>query len=247
MTSHSFLSQSAFAGRTVVLIGGASGIGLATARLISAAGGAVVLGGRTAATLSAAAAELGAGARARVVDTSDQSSLDEFFGALDVVHGVFTTAATYVTGSLSELSVEEAATPFDSKFWGQYRVVKTALPRLASDAAVVLMSGAASIRPAGSAPAYVAANAAIEGLARGLAFELAPVRVNAIAPGTVDGNLWNQRDPEVRRAALEFFGAQSVVGRPVTEDEVAQAAAYLLLNTGTTGSTLFPDGGYSFR
>lgn len=247
MTSHSFLSQSAFAGRTVVLIGGASGIGLATARLISAAGGAVVLGGRTAATLSAAAAELGTGARARVVDTSDQASLDEFFGALDVVHGVFTTAATYVTGSLSELSVEEAATPFDSKFWGQYRVVKTALPRLASDAAVVLMSGAASIRPAGSAPAYVAANAAIEGLARGLAFELAPVRVNAIAPGTVDGNLWNQRDPDVRRAALEFFGAQSVVGRPVTEDEVAQAAAYLLLNTGTTGSTLFPDGGYSFR
>jgi NAD(P)-dependent dehydrogenase (short-subunit alcohol dehydrogenase family) len=126
-------------------------------------------------------------------------------------------------------------------------VVKTALPRLSSDASVVLMSGAASVRPAGSAPAYVAANAAIEGLARGLAVELAPVRVNAIAPGTVDGNLWDQRDPDVRRAAFEFFGTQSVVGRPVTEHEVAQSAAYLLLNSGTTGSTLFPDGGYSFR
>ncbi|MGJ6126871.1 SDR family oxidoreductase [Mycolicibacterium sp. Y3] len=247
MPANSFLSRTAFAGRTVVLIGGASGIGLAVARLITAAGGRVVLGGRNAARLAAAVAELGAGARAQVVDTADQAGLDEFFDTVAVVHGLFTTAATYVTGSLAELSIQEAATPFDSKFWGQYRVVKTALPRLASDASVVLMSGAASIRPAGNAPAYVAANAAIEGLARGLAAELAPVRVNAIAPGTVDGNLWNQRDPDVRRAAFEFFGAQSVLGRAVTEDEVAQSVAYLLINAATTGSTVFPDGGYSFR
>ncbi len=242
-----FLSETAFAERTVVLIGGGTGIGRRVAGLVTAAGGEVVLGGRTAATLAAAARELGPRARWHLVDTSEQASIDEFFTDIDRAHGLFTTAATYVTGSISELSIEAAATPFESKFWGQYRVVKTAVPKLAEDASVVLMSGAASVRPAGNAPAYVAANAAIEGLARGLAQELAPIRVNALSPGTVDGHLWNQRAPEVRRQAFEHIAATSTVGRAVTEDEVAQAAVYLLLNTGTTGSTLYTDGGYSLR
>lgn len=242
-----FLAGDAFTGRTVVLIGGGTGIGLRVARLVTAAGGDVVLGGRTAATLAAAADELGHRARWYQVDTAHQPSVDEFFGKIGGVHGLLTTAATYVTGSIAELSVEEAATPFESKFWGQYRVVKSALPKLAADASVVLVSGAASVRPAGNAPAYVAANAAIEGLARGLALELAPIRVNALSPGTVDGHLWNQRAPEVRRQAFEHISAAATLGRPVTEAEVAQAAVYLLLNTGTTGSTLYTDGGYALR
>lgn len=243
----SFLSETAFADRTVVLIGGGTGIGLAVARLVTAAAGNVVLGGRTPATLEAAASELGDAARWAVVDTSDQETIDTFFSGIETVHGIFTTAADYVTGSIADLSVEQAATPFESKFWGQYRVVKSALPKLAADASIVLMSGAASIRPAGNAPAYTAANAAIEGLARGLAFELAPIRVNAVAPGTVDGHLWDQRDPAVRAAAFDFYTSISTIGRMGTEPEVAQAVVYLLLNTVTTGSTLFPDGGYSFR
>lgn len=134
-----------------------------------------------------AAEELGGKARWHPVDTAHQASIDAFFDQIEVLHGLFTTAATYVTGSIAALSVEQAATPFESKFWGQYRVVKSALPKLSSDASVVLMSGAASVRPAGSAPAYVAANAAIEGLARGLAHELAPIRVNALSPAPWTG------------------------------------------------------------
>ena len=179
--------------------------------------------------------------------SSVQPSIDDFFSTVETVHGIFTTAATYRTGSLAGLTVEEAATPFESKFWGQYRVVKTALPRLARDASIVLMSGAAGIRPAGHAPAYAAANSAIEGLARGLAIELAPVRVNAVAPGTVDGHLWHQRDEAVRREAFDFFSGATPLGRPVTEDEVALAAVHLLLNSAVTGSTVFPDGGYSLH
>ncbi|SHQ40643.1 SDR family oxidoreductase [Mycobacteroides abscessus] len=242
-----FLSGTAFANRTVVLIGGGTGIGLSVARLVTAAGGDVVLGGRTPATLAVAAEELGGKARWHLVDTAHQASIDAFFDQIEVLHGLFTTAATYVTGSIAALSVEQAATPFESKFWGQYRVVKSALPKLSSDASVVLMSGAASVRPAGSAPAYVAANAAIEGLARGLAHELAPIRVNALSPGTVDGHLWNQRPPEIRRQAFEHIAAAATLRRPVTEGEVAQAAVYLLLNSATTGSTLYTDGGYALR
>jgi NAD(P)-dependent dehydrogenase (short-subunit alcohol dehydrogenase family) len=247
MPVSSFLGAAAFAGRTVVLVGGGSGIGLAVARLVVTAGGTVVLGGRNADKLASAAADLGTSARWQVIDTSRQQTIDAFFENLTTVHGLFTTAATYVTGPMAELSVDAAATAFESKFWGQYRVVKTALPLLSPDSSIVLMSGAASTRPAAAAPAYSAANAAIEGLARGLAVELAPIRVNAIAPGTVDGNLWAQRDPAVRQAAFDFYRAASTLGRIATEDEIAQSVVYLLLNTATTGSTIFPDGGYSFR
>ncbi len=243
----SFLADDAFADRTVVLIGGGSGIGFAVAKLVVSGGGAVVLGGRRAGVLEKAAAELGPSATWQVVDTADEHTVEDLFAGLDSVDAVFTTAATYVTGSIRALSISDAASAFDSKFWGQYRVVKAALPVLTADASVVLMAGAASVRPAGAAPAYVAANAAIEGLARGLAVELAPIRVNAISPGTVDGNLWNQRPAAVREAAFAHFVDASTTGRLSREDEIAAAVIHLFLNGATTGSTLYTDGGYSLR
>lgn len=233
--------------RLVVLVGGATGIGFAVARLVVRGGGRVLLGGRTRARLDEATATLGPRAEARVVDTADPAGIAAFFDGVGAVDGVFTTAATYTTGSFAESDESEARSPFESKFWGQYRVVRAALPHLTPTAAVVLMSGAASVRPAGPAPAYVAANAAIEGLARGLAVELAPIRVNAVAPGTVDGHLWRSRPDEVRRAAFAGYSAQALLGRPGTEDEIARAVLHLLTSTYTTGSTLYVDGGYALR
>ena len=73
------------------------------------------------------------------------------------------------------------------------------------------------------------------------------MRVNAVAPGTVDGALWAGRPDDVRRQAFDHIAATSVIERPVTEPEVAAAVVHLLLATGTTGSVLHPDGGYSLR
>ncbi|ERK70240.1 oxidoreductase, short chain dehydrogenase/reductase family protein, partial [Leifsonia aquatica ATCC 14665] len=161
MTQHSI---DRLAGRSVVLIGGGSGIGLAVARQAVAAGAHVHLGGRTETTLQRAAAELGDAASWGVVDTSDDASVARFFERVEAVDALLTTAASYTTGPFTTSTIEEARSPFESKFWGQYRVVHAALPLLTPDASVVLMSGAASVRPAGPAAAYVAANAAIEGL-----------------------------------------------------------------------------------
>ncbi|MCP3801337.1 SDR family oxidoreductase [Allokutzneria sp. A3M-2-11 16] len=119
--------------------------------------------------------------------------------------------------------------------------------KFSSDGSVVLMSGAASVRPPAAAPAYVACNAAIEGLGRGLAVELAPVRVNVVAPGTIDGNLWAQRPAEVREAVFAQYGADSLLRRVGRESEVAEAVLFLFTNTFMTGSTIYPDGGYSLR
>jgi len=234
-------------GRTVVLIGGGSGIGLRVARRVADAGARVVLGGRTTARLESAAAELGEAATWRTVDTRDTDSLTAFFDGIERVDHLFTSAASYRVGPMRELSDEDAASPFDSKFWGQYHAVRAAAPKLAGDGSVVLMSGAASARPAGPAPAYVACNAAIEGLGRGLAVELAPVRVNAVAPGTVDGNLWSNRPAADRDAAFAQYRRDALLGRPAAEDEIAQAVVFLFTNGFTTGSTLYTDGGYTLR
>ncbi|MEU5208523.1 SDR family oxidoreductase [Streptomyces sp. NPDC020742] len=233
--------------RTVVLIGGASGIGLRVARRATAAGARVVLGGRTPERLAGAAEALGSSARWRTVDVTDPASVAAFFDELDRVDHLLTTAGSYRVGPLRELSEEDAASPFTAKFWGQYRVVRQAAPLLAPDGSVVLMSGAAGARPPGPAPAYAACNAAVEGLGRGLAVELAPVRVNVVSPGTVDGNLWAHRPAPDREASFAQYRRDTVLQRLGTEDEIAHAVLFLFTNGFTTGSTLYPDGGYTLR
>ncbi|GAA1594483.1 hypothetical protein GCM10009804_58910 [Kribbella hippodromi] len=98
-----------------------------------------------------------------------------------------------------------------------------------------------------AAPAYVACNAAVEGLGRGLAFELAPVRVNVVSPGTIDGNLWAQRSDDVREAGLARYRRDSLLGRVGSESEVAETVVFLFTNGFLTGATKYPDGGYCLR
>ncbi|MCL7493977.1 SDR family oxidoreductase [Streptomyces sp. MCA2] len=234
-------------GRTVVLIGGGSGIGLRVAHQAVGDGARVILGGRTRERLTAAAQELGSRATWRTVDTTDRSSLASFFAELDHVDHLFTSAASYRVGPMMELSDDDAESPFVSKFWGQYHAVRYAAPKLSEDGSVVLMSGAAGARPPAAAPAYAACNAAIEGLGRGLAVELAPVRVNVVSPGTIDGNLWAHRAEEDREAAFAQYRRDSILRRLGTEDEIAQNVLFLFTNGFTTGATLYPDGGYTLR
>ncbi|WKU43484.1 SDR family oxidoreductase [Streptomyces sp. VNUA116] len=240
-------SATPLADRDVVIIGGGSGIGLEVARRAVAAGARVVIGGRSEEKLAAAADSLGERASWGAVDTTDKASLAAFFDGIDRIDHLFTPAASYQVGPMRELTDSEAESPFVSKFWGQYHAVRHAAPKLTADASVVLMSGAASVRPPAAAPAYVACNAAIEGLGRGLAVELAPVRVNVVSPGTVDGNLWAQRPAEVREASFAQYGQDALLRRPGTESEVAEAVLFLFTNTFMTGSTLYPDGGYALR
>ncbi|MER0478479.1 SDR family oxidoreductase [Streptomyces sp. Edi2] len=235
------------AGRAVVLIGGGSGIGLRVAHQAAAAGAKVVLGGRTPEKLAAAAREVGEAATWQAVDVTDPRSVELLFRACDRVDHVFTTAASYRVGPMLKLDDADAASPFTSKFWGQYHVAKYAAPLLPPDGSIVLMSGAAGARPPAPAPAYAACNAAIEGLGRGLAVELAPVRVNVISPGTVDGNLWAQRPAHERDASFAQYRNDTLLHQLGTEDEIAHGVLFLFTNGYMTGSTIYPDGGYTLR
>lgn len=228
------------------IIGGTSGIGFALAQKLVARGERVLIGGRNEQKLGQAVERLGHLASGRVVDITDRASLRTFFDGIEALSGLFTPAASYATGDFRDGDSATSEGLFQAKFWAQYWAVYEALPHLGDTASVVLMSGAASARPIG-APAYAACNAALEGLARGLAVELRPIRVNCLSPGTTDSELWRNREAAQREAAYDYWNSVTLVQRPGTVDEQADAALFLLENKNMTGSTLYCDGGYTLR
>ncbi|NIE79204.1 SDR family oxidoreductase [Asaia sp. As-1742] len=232
--------------RTYAIIGGTSGMGFGVARRLVARGDRVLIGGRDRDRLDHAAGVLGERATMRMVDVTDRATLSSFFSDAPPLTGLFTPAASYQTGSFRDASPEIAASPFHSKFWGQYWTVHAALPYLVPTSGIVLVSGAASVRPLGSA-SYTACNAAIEGLARGLATELAPVRVNCLSPGTIDSELWRARPSSIREAAFSTWKGLTLSGRVALLDEIVDAALFLLDNANMNGTTLYCDGGYALR
>lgn len=236
-----------FDGKTVVVIGGGSGIGFRVAERVVAGGGRVLIGGRSADRLAGAVERLGPAAAGRQVDAGSTPSVAAFFDRIPRLDHLFTSAACHTLMPIDAIDNHTDDNPFQVKFWGQYRAVTQALPRLAADGSVVLMGGAAGARPGKGRPAYAACNAAIEGLGRGLAIDLAPIRVNVVAPGMIEGDLWRRQPPELREPALAGWQAASLLGRPGTEDEVADAVVFLMGNRFMTGTTLSPDGGYLLR
>ena len=220
------------------------GLGLAQ-RLISR-GDRVLIGSRSAANIERAVAELGPLANGVIVDTADPASLPAFFDCGEVLDGLFLPGASYEPTSFRAGDRPSAERLFQAKFWGQYWAIHAALPHLATAASIVLVSGTASVRPMGS-PVYAACNAAIEGLARALARELAPVRVNCLSPGMIDTELWRRRSDEARRPMLDRWAEASLVKRPGTTEEAVNAACFLLDNGNMTAATIYCDGGYTMR
>nr|BFE98596.1 SDR family oxidoreductase [Streptoalloteichus tenebrarius] len=231
----------------MVVIGGTSGIGFEVARRVVERGGQVVLGGRDPERLERAVSTLGAAASGRTVDVTDKSSIAAFFEPLTRLDHLFAPGSSYGRGKLLEISDELAESPFRAKFWGQYYAVKNAAPKIAKTGSIVLMAGAYSVRPPVDGAAYAACNGALESLGRALALELSPVRVNVVSPGMIDSDLWARVPSEVREQNVASFSRDTLVGRPGTVAEAAEAVLYLMTNTYTTGSVLYPDGGFSLR
>jgi NAD(P)-dependent dehydrogenase (short-subunit alcohol dehydrogenase family) len=129
----------------------------------------------------------------------------------------------------------------ESKFWGAYRVGRAA--KITEGGSLTFVSGFLSVRPSASSVLQGAINAALEALARGLALELAPVRVNAVSPGLIATPLWSGMAEE-KRAAMFAGAAQRLPARRVGQPEdIANAVMFLMTTSFATGSTVRVDGG----
>jgi NAD(P)-dependent dehydrogenase (short-subunit alcohol dehydrogenase family) len=208
------------AGKKVVVIGGSSGIGLATAQLAKAQGAEVIIASRSAAKLDPIAERLKVTAIPTDV-TSDQS-VAELFKRTGAVDHVVLTAAQLRTGPFKTVAMEDVRATMEGKFWGAWRVAREARPNSA------IIS---------------AANGALESLARALALELAPVRVNAVSPGVIDTPIRAAMPEAARKEMLAKTAAVLPVGRVGMAEDIAQQIASFMNNGFATGSIVYVDGG----
>jgi NAD(P)-dependent dehydrogenase (short-subunit alcohol dehydrogenase family) len=243
-------------GKRVIVVGGSSGIGLETARLAMAEGASVTIAGRSGDRLRRAAESLGSSSggvnvtghtppdrlRSVVADVADESSVRSLFDGETRVDHVFVPAGELRPGSADVPGGDPGGMRWllEARLLGVAYVVRHARSRM-DGGSITLMSGLYSTRPAAGAAMAAAAVAGVEGMTRALALDLAPIRVNAVAPGLIDTPLWDAFDPQ--RVAITARAAKLPVGRIGRPEEVAEAVVFLMTNGFVTGTVLPIDGG----
>jgi len=227
------------AGEKVVVVGGSSGIGRATAELAKREGAEVIIASRNADRLNAAADTIGV--RAIAADVTDDKSVEYLFRACGVIDHVVVTAAQLRSGPFKTVGMEDVRATMESKFWGAWRVARSA--EIRPGGSLTLVSGFLSVRPRPNSAIVGAANGAIESLARSLALEIAPVRVNAVSPGIIDTPIRAAMPEAARLDMLAKTAASLPVGRVGTGDDVARQILAFMTIGFATGSIVYLDGG----
>jgi NAD(P)-dependent dehydrogenase (short-subunit alcohol dehydrogenase family) len=227
----------------VVIIGGTSGIGLAAAKAFVDEGAKVIVASRTTDKVEAAVQQLGHEVEGHVLDFREEEQTAQFFREIGSFHHLVITAGGAAMGAFESLPVDKAKAAFDSKFWGQYQTIKAALPYIHETGSITLTSGVYAMRPARGASTLAAINSAIGGLARGLAVDLAPIRVNVVSPGLVDTPIYGGMDSSMRESMFQKVAQSLLVKHVAKPEEIAKAYVYLASNTFTSGSTIQIEGG----
>ena len=243
LTDSAVLREPALRGQTVVLIGGSSGIGLETARSARAEGAQVVLTGRDPERLGHAAAEVGA-RRHAAFDARDPDRLDAFFRSFSApVDHVMLTAGRPYYAPFADMDIADAARYVADDVRLTLAVARHAAGTVRPGGTLLLMSGTGGRRPAIGISVTALLTAGFPALTANLALEIAPVRVNLIAPGFVDTPLSASLlggDLDERRAHLR---ATLPIRRVVGPEDVAALAVHIMVNTALTGATFDVDGG----
>ncbi|WP_446924782.1 SDR family oxidoreductase [Klebsiella pneumoniae] len=234
--------SNSFARKKVLVIGGSSGIGEATAKAFAEAGANVAIASRNEERLIAAAKRIAYPMHTALLDITNDDDVEKFFSTTGNWDHVVITAAQTPGGLVRELPLEDAYKALDSKFWGAYRVARAA--PINEGGSITFISGFLSIRP-GEWVLQGAINAALESLSRGLALELAPhkIRVNTVSPGMIATPLWDGLPDDARKKMYENAAATlpaRVMGRP---EDIANAIIFLASTPYATGSTVLVDGG----
>jgi NAD(P)-dependent dehydrogenase (short-subunit alcohol dehydrogenase family) len=230
--------------KRVLILGGTSGIGLAVAEAAVSQGAHVIVVSSQQGRVDAALARLGAESEGHAADLSDEKSVEGVFNRMQPFdHLVFTAGNSILQRSIGATELADAQNFFGVRFWGAFLAAKHGGKLIRAGGSIVLTSSTVPRRPPVGFAIGAAINAAVEAFARALAVELAPVRVNVVAPGIVRTPLWDRLPEEQREAFFAARGAALPVGKVGEPAEVAEAYLYLMRSTFTTGQTLVVDGG----
>ena len=221
--------------KKILIIGGSSGIGLAVAKQASRLGAQVVVASRQAAAQKQRLADVLQGAWEAhsfdITSVDDQARLLAATGRID--HLVITVRPDIKPAPFPVTNIDEARRAFDTKFWGQYRLIQAAQPFMDRCGSITLTSGIAGEKIYKGSATMAIINSATETLCRALAVELAPLRVNTVSPGFVE--------PKPRE--VQDYAGQFPMQRLASVDEVAMAYISLMTNPYATGTVSVIDGG----
>jgi NAD(P)-dependent dehydrogenase (short-subunit alcohol dehydrogenase family) len=228
--------------KRVAVFGGSSGIGLAVAAQAKAQGSTLTLVSRNPDRLGEAQRQIG-GAETVALDIRRERAVAEFFAGRAAFDHVVVSAAELTVGALRKQSLAEAREAVESKFWGAVNVAHAA--NIAADGSLTLVSGMLGCRPSGNATILSAVNAALDTLARALATEMAPIRVNCISPGRIDSPWWDYLSPQDRESLLLRTASALPLKRVGAPVEIAGQIIHAMQNGFMTGSVIQIDGGGS--
>ena len=228
----------------IVVLGGTSGIGLATAQAAARRGAEVIVVSSRPASVDRALAELPAGSSGRAADLTDFGQVRALFGELgDFDHLVFTAGEPLALVPLPGMDMDQARQFFSLRYFGALTAVQAAAPHLRPGGSITLTSGIASERPGPGWSLAASVCGAVEALTRALAVELAPIRVNVVAPGVVRSPLWSTMDEAEQERLYKETGAAIPAGRVGEVTDIAQAYLFCVTQPFATGTVLTVDGG----
>lgn len=228
--------------QTVLVIGRGSGIAHAVVLAARGAGAHVVAAGRDPRAL-AAAYEGDPGVTTETVDLTDEASIAALAKRLDALDHVVSTASARARGRVADLDRDAIRQSFDTKVIGPLMLAKHLAPQMSDGGSLVIFSGVAASKIAVGTLGVAITNGAADILARSLALELAPIRVNAISPGVIDTGAWDALGEQGKAAYFAEMEARNPAGRIGTVDDIAQAVLFAMTSTFLTGQTLHIDGG----
>lgn len=227
--------------KRVLVVGGSSGIGEGAAKMAAEHGALVTIASRSESKLKDATARIGHGCEHAAIDTREDTSVEAFFANAGAFDHVVMSAAQVVIKPVKDFGVAEAQASMNSKFWGAYRVARSA--QINDGGSLTMVSGAAAVRASKGRALQTAINAAVEALTKGLALEFSPVRVNTVSPGIVETPIWGNLD-EARIAQIKQMASRTATGRVGLPEDIAQQILVCMTNPFMTGSIVYLDGGY---
>jgi NAD(P)-dependent dehydrogenase (short-subunit alcohol dehydrogenase family) len=228
--------------QTVLVIGRGSGLARAIVLAAHDAGAQVVAAGRNAEALRAAYAGE-PGVTAEAVDLTDEASIAALGERLGTVDHVVSTASARARGRIADLDRDAIRLSFDTKVIGPLMLAKHLAPRVNEGGSFVIFSGVAAAKIAVGTLGVAITNAAADTLARSLALELAPIRVNAISPGVIDTGAWDAFGEQGKADYFANISARNPARRIGTPEDIAQGVLFAMTSTFLTGQTLHIDGG----